>query len=151
VPHAARVSGIRHQGQASQQAGAWTGQQRAITDISSKVRQIAVKNIGRDEPTLITTSDLATPGKEPVRRYAEWMMVENETPGGWLDQFMSGAAARGYRVSFTRGSGWRPRPPTAAWACSPAAQCPPRPAAPSKQPADVPEKRRHAEESASFP
>ena len=42
-----------------------------LTDISAKVRQIAVKNIGRDEPTLIITNDLTTPGKNLFARYAE--------------------------------------------------------------------------------
>ena len=42
-----------------------------LTGISSQVRQIAVKNIGRDEPTLIITNDLTSPGKNlsrPLRR-----------------------------------------------------------------------------------
>ena len=56
-----------------------------LTDISSKVRQIAVKNIGRDEPTLIITNDLTTPGKNLFARYAERMMVENE-----LDAYIGG-------------------------------------------------------------
>ena len=49
-----------------------------LTGISTQVRQIAVKNIGRDEPTLIITNDLTTPGKNLFARYAERMMVENE-------------------------------------------------------------------------
>src|SRR5207342_3645036 len=56
-----------------------------LTDISGKVRQIAVKNIGRDEPTLIITSDLTTPGKNLFARYAERMTVENE-----LDAYIGG-------------------------------------------------------------
>ena len=39
---------------------------------------------------------------------------DGATPGGWLDQFMSGAAARGYRVNFITlhwyGGGLRHRP-----------------------------------------
>jgi len=34
-----------------------------IKGVSAKVRQIAVKDIGRDEPTLLITQDLATPPK----------------------------------------------------------------------------------------
>ena len=34
-----------------------------IRDVSAKVRQIAIKDIGRDEPTLLITHDLATPPK----------------------------------------------------------------------------------------
>ena len=56
-----------------------------LTGISSKVRQIAVKNIGRDEPTLLITHDLATPARDLFARYAERMMVENE-----LDAYISG-------------------------------------------------------------
>ena len=56
-----------------------------LTDISAKVRQIAVKNIGRDEPTLIITNDLTTPGKNLFARYAERMMAGNE-----LDAYISG-------------------------------------------------------------
>jgi len=49
-----------------------------LKDVSSKVRQIAVKNIGRDEPTLLITHDLTTPARDLFARYAERMMVENE-------------------------------------------------------------------------
>src|SRR5204863_7624783 len=56
-----------------------------LTGISGQVRQIAVKNIGRDEPTLIITNDLTTPGKNLFARYAERMMVENE-----LDAYIGG-------------------------------------------------------------
>ena len=55
-----------------------------LTDISSKVRQIAIKNIGRDEPTLLITSDL-TAAKNLFARYAERMMAGNE-----LDAYISG-------------------------------------------------------------
>lgn len=56
-----------------------------LTDISGHVRQIAIKNIGRDEPTLLITNDLTTPGKNLFARYAERMMVENE-----LDAYIGG-------------------------------------------------------------
>jgi transposase len=56
-----------------------------LPGISSQVRQIAIKNIGRDEPTLLITSDLTTPGKNLFARYAERMMVENE-----LDAYIGG-------------------------------------------------------------
>ena len=65
-----------------------------LKDVSSKVRQIAIKNIGRDEPTLLITNDLTTPGKNLFARYAERMMVENELDvyiGGFhLDALTSG-------------------------------------------------------------
>ena len=56
-----------------------------IRDVSAKVRQIAVKDIGRDEPTLLITQDLATPAKDLFARYAERMTVENE-----LDAYIGG-------------------------------------------------------------
>jgi transposase len=56
-----------------------------LKDVSGKVRQIAVKNIGRDEPTLIITNDLTAAGKNLFARYAERMMVENE-----LDAYIGG-------------------------------------------------------------
>jgi hypothetical protein len=56
-----------------------------LTGVSSRARQIAVTNIGRDEPTLLITNDLATPAKDLFARYAERMTVENE-----LDAYISG-------------------------------------------------------------
>ena len=56
-----------------------------LTDVSAKVRQIAVKNIGRDEPTLLITHNLVTPARDLFARYAERMMVENE-----LDAYIGG-------------------------------------------------------------
>ena len=56
-----------------------------LPGISTQVRQIAIKNIGRDEPALLITSDLTTPGKNLFARYAERMMVENE-----LDAYIGG-------------------------------------------------------------
>jgi len=56
-----------------------------IKDLSSKARQIAVTRIGRDQPTLVITNDLATPAKDLFARYAERMTEENE-----LDAYISG-------------------------------------------------------------
>jgi hypothetical protein len=56
-----------------------------LTGVSAKVRQIAIKNIGRDEPTLLITHDLATPARDLFARYAERMTVENE-----LDAYIGG-------------------------------------------------------------
>jgi transposase len=56
-----------------------------LTGVSSTVRQIAVRNIGRDEPALLITCDLATPAKDLFARYAERMTVENE-----LDAYIGG-------------------------------------------------------------
>ena len=56
-----------------------------LKDVSAKVRQIAITNIGRDEPTLLITNDLTKPGKNLFARYAERMMIENE-----LDAYISG-------------------------------------------------------------
>src|SRR6266571_3804587 len=48
----------------------------AIKGIDNRVRQIAVRNIGRDEPTLIITNALTTPAKDLFARYAERMTIE---------------------------------------------------------------------------
>jgi hypothetical protein len=44
----------------------------------ARVCQIAVKNTGRDEPTLLITNDLVTPARDLFARFAERMTVENE-------------------------------------------------------------------------
>ena len=56
-----------------------------LKDIDTNVRQIAIRNIGRDEPTLLITNDLTTPAKDLFARYAERMNIENE-----LDAYISG-------------------------------------------------------------
>ena len=56
-----------------------------LKEVSTRVRQIAVKNIGRDEPTLLITCDLTTPARDLFARYAERMTVENE-----LDAYITG-------------------------------------------------------------
>jgi transposase len=56
-----------------------------IKDLSAKARQIAVTNIGRDEPTLVITNDITTPAKDLFARYAERMTEENE-----LDAYIGG-------------------------------------------------------------
>jgi transposase len=56
-----------------------------LKGVSTKVRQIAVTNIGRDEPTLLISNDLTTPAKDLFARYAERMGVENE-----LDAYIGG-------------------------------------------------------------
>jgi transposase len=56
-----------------------------LKDVSAPVRQIAVRNIGRDEPTLLITNDTATAVKDLFARYAERMIIENE-----LDAYIAG-------------------------------------------------------------
>ncbi len=58
----------------------------ALKGVDHPLRQIAIKNIGREEPTLLITNDLAaTAGKDLFARYAERMIIENE-----LDADISG-------------------------------------------------------------
>jgi hypothetical protein len=59
--------------------------QVTLPGIDGPVRQIAVKNIGHDQPTLIITSDQDRPAKDLFARYAERMIIENE-----LDAYISG-------------------------------------------------------------
>ena len=56
-----------------------------LKDVDTKVRQIASRNIGRDDPTLLITNDLTTPGKDLFARYAECMNIKNK-----LDTYISG-------------------------------------------------------------
>ncbi|MCA1843400.1 MAG: hypothetical protein LC792_09485, partial [Actinobacteria bacterium] len=50
----------------------------AIKGIEAPVRQIAVRNIGREQPTLLITNDTTTRPKDLFARYAERMLIENE-------------------------------------------------------------------------
>ena len=56
-----------------------------IKDIEAPVRQLAVRNIGRDQPTLLITNDMQRTTKQLFARYAERMGIENE-----LDVYISG-------------------------------------------------------------
>ena len=56
-----------------------------IKDIEAPVRQLAVRNIGRDQPTLLITNDIERTPKQLFVRYAERMGIENE-----LDAYISG-------------------------------------------------------------
>jgi len=56
-----------------------------IKGISDKVRQLGVRNIGREQPTLLITNDLTTTTKKLFARYAERMTIENE-----LDAYIAG-------------------------------------------------------------
>jgi hypothetical protein len=56
-----------------------------LKEISTPVRQIAITNIGRDQPTLLITNDQATPARDLFGRYAERMLIENE-----LDAYIAG-------------------------------------------------------------
>ena len=42
------------------------------------LRQIAILNIGHDQPILLITNDLTTPAKDPHTRDAERAIFENE-------------------------------------------------------------------------
>ena len=57
----------------------------AIKDLEGPVRQLAVRNIGRDQPTLLITNDIQRTTKQLFARYAERMNIENE-----LDAYISG-------------------------------------------------------------
>jgi len=56
-----------------------------LKGIDHPLRQIAVRNIGHDQPTLLITNDLTTAAKDLFGRYAERMIIENE-----LDADISG-------------------------------------------------------------
>jgi len=56
-----------------------------IKGIEHRVRQLGVRNIGREQPTLLITNDLTSTTKQLFARYAERMTIENE-----LDAYISG-------------------------------------------------------------
>jgi hypothetical protein len=56
-----------------------------LKSISHPLRQIAIRNIGHDQPTLLITNDLTAAAKDLFCRYAERMIIENE-----LDADISG-------------------------------------------------------------
>jgi transposase len=56
-----------------------------LKGIHTTVRQIAIQNIGRDQPTLLITNDQASPAVDLFGRYAERMLIENE-----LDAYIAG-------------------------------------------------------------
>jgi len=56
-----------------------------LKGISHPLRQITIRNIGHDQPTLLITNDLTTGAKDLFTRYAERMIIENE-----LDADISG-------------------------------------------------------------
>ena len=57
----------------------------AIKGIEGAVRQLGVRNIGREQPTLLISNDLQATTKQLFARYAERMTIENE-----LDAYISG-------------------------------------------------------------
>src|SRR5712692_1225759 len=67
-----------------------------IKGIDAPVRQIAVRNIGRGEPTLLITNDMTTKARDLFTRYAERMLIENELSsyikGFQVDALTSGLA-----------------------------------------------------------
>jgi transposase len=67
-----------------------------IKGIDHPVRQIAARNIGREEPTLLITNDRERVAKDLFARYAERMLIENELAayisGFHLDALSSGLA-----------------------------------------------------------
>ena len=48
-----------------------------LKGMNRPLRQIAVRNIGHDQPTLLVTNDLVTAAKDLFGRYAERMVIEN--------------------------------------------------------------------------
>ncbi|MGH2944904.1 MAG: hypothetical protein ACRDPC_01290 [Solirubrobacteraceae bacterium] len=56
-----------------------------IKGIENPVRQLAVRNIGREQPTLLITNALELTTRQLFARYAERMTIENE-----LDAYISG-------------------------------------------------------------
>ena len=56
-----------------------------LKGVGQSLRQIAIRNIGHDQPTLLVANELTTAAKDLFGRYAERMIIENE-----LDADISG-------------------------------------------------------------
>lgn len=56
-----------------------------LKGVGQLLRQIAIRNIGHDLPTLLVTNELTAPAKDLFGRYAERMIIENQ-----LDADISG-------------------------------------------------------------
>ncbi|MGH9185187.1 MAG: hypothetical protein ACRD0U_05130, partial [Acidimicrobiales bacterium] len=90
-----------------------------IKGIAAPMRQIAVRNIGRDEPTLLITNDLTTPAKHLFARYAERMLIENE-----LSAYIKASTSTPCPRAWLSTSTWippSPSSPATSTACWPAA------------------------------
>src|SRR5680860_1093181 len=68
-----------------------------LKGISHPLRQIAVRNIGHDQPTLLITNDLTTPAKDLFTRYAERMIIENQLDAD-IDTTLTVLAGNCYRL-----------------------------------------------------
>ena len=89
-----------------------------LKGISAPVRQIAIRNIGRDQPTLLITNGRATPARDLFARYAERMLIENE-----LTPTSPASASTRYRQPSRSTSTWTPPSPSSpatSTGCSPA-------------------------------
>ena len=60
--------------------------QVTLKGVTAPARQIAITNIGRDQPTLLITNGHDTPARDLFARYAERMLIENE-PGAYISGF----------------------------------------------------------------
>jgi len=65
-----------------------------LKGIEAPLRQIAIRNIGHEQPTLLITNDLTTAAKDLYTRYAERMIIENELDAD-ISGFQLGALSSG--------------------------------------------------------
>ncbi|WP_330172448.1 glycoside hydrolase family protein [Streptomyces sp. NBC_01498] len=82
----------------------------SVTDAAlAEARQQGTQLLGFNEPDMAAQADMTVEQaldlwprlqSTGLRLGAPSVAYGGDTPGGWLDRFMSGAAARGYRVDF---------------------------------------------------
>lgn len=48
-----------------------------LTDYKGELRQLLIRDLGHDEPTILITNDLTSPAKAIITRYARRMLIEN--------------------------------------------------------------------------
>ena len=98
-----------------------------LKGIDAPLRQIAVRNIGRQEPTLLLTNDLTTAAKDLFARYAERMIIEtSSTPTSPASTSTPCPPGCPSTSTSTPPSPWPPATATACWpARCPATSSPP--------------------------
>ena len=69
-----------------------------IKHYPSDIRQIAIKDLGHDKPTLLHTNQLREPAASLVDRYARRMIIESAIADA-IDFFHMDAASAGIRIT----------------------------------------------------
>jgi hypothetical protein len=53
-----------------------------LKEYPGPIRQLTIADLGHEEPTLLLTNQPTRSAREPIRRYAQGMIIENRIAGG---------------------------------------------------------------------